>query len=951
MANEGTYDTSSPSLNGIASLLDATVGKQSSTGVTSNQDTTNASNQTTAGSTTGSSNSTTNGSNNSTTAGNTHQYTNQDTNTASNQTTQGTQSTQGTTTTSGATKNTGTITTGNDTTVNTSNHEQVSADTTALREAYAKQAAGITPEMLQAIFQQGSKAAPNLVLAQSNALGSRGVGNTAVAQVLNQLNGDLTSKAADMNRQMLSDSANTAGKIADMTKSIDSSGSTTTHSLTTQVNNLLTQTDSTSIVNQIVNSLQNTATNTSQNNQTAVTGSSLQSTSGNSSQNTQGTTAGTSLQNTSGTQTQHTNANSQTDTSTSINTNAAKDILKAAAAGVGIDQLFRLATGKGFTGNLQQFASWLQTQGGGSAGYNPDDLVGGGSMDDTPAGGGDYSDDMYNPDDLVGGGSTDDSSYGSDFSGMEAYADGGLVQFLPVKNLIKTPSVKQNDNDMNLETMIAGLGMGGGSGGGGSSGSVVPGGISTGGGGEAVSGGAVGGGYSGGDSFGSGSYTGGFDTNYTAVEPERGSFDDLSSSVSGAASNLGSSGLLTIAGLLTQGTPLGAAIGMASKGLTAYNLINKAIGGGLVGGASSEGATGGASFSPGDGSSGSSEDTSAVEDSSNAPQGGGSFSGGDDSGGGTDFSSDDYEGGGSSESSYGGDGGSGGSSCVSVYSKLPSGVVAGDIKVGDTMQLADGETLESGEGVVTYSQRVSKPGYRLQTKSASLACSDSAPIPVRGVGLVLAVDLKAGQEVAVMFNGIKLWERLLSVEAIGKIEVQHITVGDKCFWAGENDGEYILHHNIKSADGGGNLATTSIGDEDDWYADGGQVTSGGEPMTIQDFDPHELLAAMGVTKQSGGALFNPAALKYMTSSMSQAAKNPPGAKVEGRANGGLITGPGTGISDSIPAVGPGGRPLKVSHKEYILPADVTAKLGVQNLDEMVARLHTPAEMQRAITGG
>jgi hypothetical protein len=32
---------------------------------------------------------------------------------------------------------------------------------------------------------------------------------------------------------------------------------------------------------------------------------------------------------------------------------------------------------------------------------------------------------------------------------------------------------------------------------------------------------------------------------------------------------------------------------------------------------------------------------------------------------------------------------------------------------------------------------------------------------------------------------------------VGEIKVQHITVGDKCFWAGEKQGKYILHHNMK----------------------------------------------------------------------------------------------------------------------------------------------------------
>lgn len=38
------------------------------------------------------------------------------------------------------------------------------------------------------------------------------------------------------------------------------------------------------------------------------------------------------------------------------------------------------------------------------------------------------------------------------------------------------------------------------------------------------------------------------------------------------------------------------------------------------------------------------------------------------------------------------------------------------------------------------------------------------------------------------------------------IQVQYITVGDKCFWAGERKGAYILHHNMKDVSGGGGYA-------------------------------------------------------------------------------------------------------------------------------------------------
>lgn len=150
--------------------------------------------------------------------------------------------------------------------------------------------------------------------------------------------------------------------------------------------------------------------------------------------------------------------------------------------------------------------------------------------------------------------------------------------------------------------------------------------------------------------------------------------------------------------------------------------------------------------------------------------------------------------------------GGGGGGCVAVASILPGGMRAGEIRVGDTMQLADAKTLSAGSGVVSYSECKQAQGVRLVTASgASLVCSDTAPIPTPD-GLMLAPDL-LGKQVAVRRDsekpGVPAWELVVAVEPIGAISVQHITVGDKCFWAGEKDKVYILHHNLKNADDGG----------------------------------------------------------------------------------------------------------------------------------------------------
>jgi hypothetical protein len=170
------------------------------------------------------------------------------------------------------------------------------------------------------------------------------------------------------------------------------------------------------------------------------------------------------------------------------------------------------------------------------------------------------------------------------------------------------------------------------------------------------------------------------------------------------------------------------------------------------------------------------------------------------------------DGGGGDNGGGGGDGDVG--ACVSIDSLLPDGRLAGDITVGDEMQLADERTLEPGSGVVSYSQIKTAAGFRITTASgASLKCSDTAPIPTPE-GLVLAPDL-LGKQVAVRQDDEQAsvrWEKVTAVDSIGQIQVQHITVGDKCFWAGEKPGSYILHHNLKDAGGGG--GGDDPGDED-----------------------------------------------------------------------------------------------------------------------------------------
>lgn len=146
-----------------------------------------------------------------------------------------------------------------------------------------------------------------------------------------------------------------------------------------------------------------------------------------------------------------------------------------------------------------------------------------------------------------------------------------------------------------------------------------------------------------------------------------------------------------------------------------------------------------------------------------------------------------------------GGGGGGGNSCVHVESRLPDGRRAGDVRVGDAIQLGDESTadLKTGVGIVTYSKTVAARGFRITTQSGiTLLCSDTAPIWT-DEGFVRAPDL-LGKRVATRVDGASIVTRFEKVEVVaevGMIDVQHISVGDRAFWAGAESGTYILHHN------------------------------------------------------------------------------------------------------------------------------------------------------------
>lgn len=144
--------------------------------------------------------------------------------------------------------------------------------------------------------------------------------------------------------------------------------------------------------------------------------------------------------------------------------------------------------------------------------------------------------------------------------------------------------------------------------------------------------------------------------------------------------------------------------------------------------------------------------------------------------------------------------------CVAVDSHLPDGKVAGDIRVGDFMMLADEESLEPFTDEVTYSEPSWQDSVRIVTeRGAVLDCSKTAPIPTKDKGVITSPNVY-GEFVGVMLDGVASWDKVVELREIGEIRVQHITVNNKSFWAGKTKGAYILHHNLKCCycDGSGN---------------------------------------------------------------------------------------------------------------------------------------------------
>jgi hypothetical protein len=54
-----------------------------------------------------------------------------------------------------------------------------------------------------------------------------------------------------------------------------------------------------------------------------------------------------------------------------------------------------------------------------------------------------------------------------------------------------------------------------------------------------------------------------------------------------------------------------------------------------------------------------------------------------------------------------------------------------------------------------------------------------------------------GQMIGVNKDNESAWKEVVSVEYLGEKFVRGIDTGNNSFWAGETEGAYILHHNMR----------------------------------------------------------------------------------------------------------------------------------------------------------
>ena len=143
-------------------------------------------------------------------------------------------------------------------------------------------------------------------------------------------------------------------------------------------------------------------------------------------------------------------------------------------------------------------------------------------------------------------------------------------------------------------------------------------------------------------------------------------------------------------------------------------------------------------------------------------------------------------------------GGSGGTFCPSVdaivirvIGGLDVPTRAGDIKIGDYLRLTDGSAGRVSRSECQVQSRVRVIGER----GTHLTCSVSAPLELAAP--TNCNSIAASASIGAMLRAYAGPERVITVEDVGAGEVQSISCESAFFWAGDEEGAYLGHHNIK----------------------------------------------------------------------------------------------------------------------------------------------------------
>jgi hypothetical protein len=140
-------------------------------------------------------------------------------------------------------------------------------------------------------------------------------------------------------------------------------------------------------------------------------------------------------------------------------------------------------------------------------------------------------------------------------------------------------------------------------------------------------------------------------------------------------------------------------------------------------------------------------------------------------------------------------GGGTGLQCVWADAWMPDGRRAHEVKMGSRVLGVNPDTMERCTLLVSYAKRSMANCYLLRcTNGVELTCSESAPIPTPD-GLVLAPDMLGKKTITLA--GTMEWTEVEAVVFVGLLPVMHITAEDGHFFAGNDKGRFIAHHNIK----------------------------------------------------------------------------------------------------------------------------------------------------------